>query len=171
MVTAANASAGWDYILRRQGDATGHYGGTAGNGANIQFQSKFIETTGNYYIQVQNQQNTCQRGFTDLIPVTVEQTKSRMASEFINSFQGENILLSAISNDAQNYKWTFDNSASQTNAGGKNVQVSFNSLGEKFVTLESWSNNGCYDTAVLKVTRVTTEASAPEDCFNLNIPG
>jgi hypothetical protein len=170
MVGLAGTTTGWNYILRKQGSFAS-FGYAPGNGGSINFQSEFINETANYYIEVESQTNNCRKDFTNIIPVTVEHPKGRLASSLINANVNENVVFNAISNDAQNFKWTFDASATQQVFTGKTVQLSFNSLGAKDVSLISWSNNGCYDTSLLAATRVVSEAALSDDCFNLNFPG
>jgi hypothetical protein len=169
-VNVANTSTGWDYALMKQGSAN-PYGGAPGNGGNLAFTSSFVSDSGTFYIKVSGQNNGCTRNFTNTIPIKVEKTKSRMVSQYINAFVNEPVYFNAVSNDANFYKWTFDNSASSTVVTGKTVQVSFNSTGTKNVELISWTSNGCYDTAGLKATTIVNESGLPDDCYHINISG
>jgi len=170
MVTVGNTQAGWDYNLRRQGD-NNNYGTGAGNGSTLNFQSSLLQTAGNYTIEVSAQTNGCRKSFTNTIPIVIEKPKGRLSAQYVNASVNEPVYITATTNDAQNFKWTFDNSASSPLLMGSTVQNAFNSIGIKSVELISWSNNGCYDTSQLKVTRVVDDAMLAGNCYTINIAG
>jgi hypothetical protein len=169
-LSLAGTVAGWDYILKRK-NGLEEFGRVGGTGGNALFLSEPINTTDAYYIQVASQTNGCIRDFTQVQPITVEQPKSKLVSQYINTLVNEPVTFTAITKDAQFFKWEFDNTASQAVVTGKQAQVSFNSIGSKSTTLISWSSNGCYDTATLYATKVITETGLTETCFNYNIAG
>jgi hypothetical protein len=155
------------YVLKKAGDL-GSYGvSTPGNGSTLIFNTDFINSTGNYYLQAQSTFANCSSNFTDTFSIVVEQTDARFHSGYINVIPGEDVRFYNNCVDAQNFLWNFSSAPGITSSSLPLLDNSFGSVGATVVKLVCWSNNGCYDSIIAPGPMVYTDPVADDSCWTM----
>lgn len=156
-----------NYIYELVQESTGlSFGSVNSNGGNIYFSSTPVSETGNYFIKVTNVNGGCSKNFTNKIRIRVEHTKSFFAANKINITVGQSVDYFQRSYEAASFVWTFNGDASiVTSALANPAGISYASAGQKTITLESISAEGCRDTATLDAVVVYTKPIPDDVCY------
>lgn len=143
------------------------FGTVSGTGASALLHSYTIDSTGNYYLQLQSSISPgCIKISPDTFAVLVEETKSLFHSAFINADTNENTCYFAHSRDASYYDWTFTQGANLRNSTLQNpAGISFPDTGYVNVRLISTSVNGCADTLYAMGPYIVDEPAGEDTCW------
>ncbi len=122
-------------------------GSVVGTGGTVQLISDSIAATGNFRIKASRLNTTATALFTGQYLIRVEKTRSLLQANRINLPVTEAVQFTALSTDAQFFKWTFYQDASISSSTTKrSLPVGYATSGIKTVQLISTSAQGCSDT-------------------------
>lgn len=154
------------YTLKKEGEPNSNYGVSQnGNGSTISLTTDLIDLTGYYYLEASNVLATCSKRFDDNFLITVEETQASFHGDLINANLGELINFYNQSEEASSFNWQFNLNSQVQNFSTQNVQTSFNQIGETFVTLDSWSVNGCHDVLSVDNVQINDENTINDEGF------
>lgn len=165
-VTINNSEPNVVYTLKKDLSAATYGTSGIGNGGIIIFTSNQINSSGNYFLQARNALGSCTVNFSDIIPITVEQTKADFHADLINAKTNEVVNLYGKTSEAQNFKWDFTSNAPLITSNLEHPSVAFPVAGPATINLDCWSNNGCHD-VTQKASFVYDEPTNPNNCWTL----
>lgn len=154
------------YVLRKENSAINYGTSEIGNGGLVKISSELINETGMFYIEAQNTNATsCGKSFTDTFEIIVEQTKANFHVDLINASINENISLHNLSEEAEKFKWNYNNA----NIGSgieENPIVSFVKNGVHEIKLQATSAHNCEDETSLNSPNIYKEPSSDQECWS-----
>ncbi|SFT43925.1 Por secretion system C-terminal sorting domain-containing protein [Lishizhenia tianjinensis] len=144
-----------------------------GTGGSISLETDSLTDTGPYHINIGSVYGSCRWYQRDTFTVKIQDPKSFIHANKTNVEINETVQYYAQSTEATNFLWTFPTNASITTSNLEAPVVTYNSLSTPSLSLVSWTNEMCYDTATLIGPTVFNNPSLSNPCyidtFNTNI--
>lgn len=159
------------YQLREIGNFVNNYGeSNIGNSNPLNFETSFINTSGNYFLRaINNNALSCTNDFIDIINILVEHTQADFHQNKINVNVDEEVKFFNLSEEADFFNWSFNPNAEEPLSVDIIVSNSFNSLIRPNIQLIATSSNGCSDTVVRQGPVIYDNSSLNQECWaNVN---
>lgn len=146
------------------------YGSAKGTGGELTFTSMPISTSGAYSVWSKRSYLTTSlsKKFSQDIQITVEHPLSAFNADKVNAEPGETVSFGNYSQEVVSYSWTFYGGANISTSSAAQPSVTYNSAGQKSVTLISTTHNGCIDTLSKDAVFVYSKPVTDDVCYANN---